>query len=453
MEKIIGILILSFLWLSNANAGIKEPGTGYLYSGSNAYSGPNACKGALKSEHEKLKKIYLEKDRKINVILYASCNAEDVVWGIKKGKNLETLHQKAYKSCLKSAKKYMPDEDCYLYAVNEEKVWKYDKAKESNKKKVKLAKAKPELAEAKVLEEKQAQLDKKPGRFFEDQPDVNDDYQVHFIYMLSANEKDREFDINGKIEKYANKMNKLVQRYSKNTKGSSGEKKYKYDYRKDGKLDVTFIRLDKKTKEMHKWINANYKGWLWLNGFKNPKKVYFTFADVNNTDGGEGGVGMASMFLKNKYNRKIDDMIRTAIHEMHHAMGGGFACVPGMSKNAHFTSGQDTPAKQMFFGKAYVHDVEGCPKGEDSVYLTPTSKEPYDPFKLICLNEWGKYNHKKLVKLREKQKKDLKNGKWNYRNGGSNCKFSYWARNYDGLIKIFNDVEAQRAYDMDPKSH
>tara|TARA_E500000331_G_scaffold248529_1_gene238982 strand:+ start:73 stop:1023 length:951 start_codon:yes stop_codon:yes gene_type:complete len=295
--------------------------------------------------------------------------------------------------------------------------------------------------------------DEKPGRFFKDQPDVNDDYQVHFIYMLSANEKDREFDINGKIEKYANKMNKLVEKYSKKTKGSSGAKKYKYDYRKDGKLDVTFIRLDKKTKEMHKYINQNYKGWLWLNGFNNPKKVYFTFADVKSVDGGEGGVGMASMFLKNKYNRKVDDMIRTALHEMHHSMGGGFACVPGMSKNAHFTSGQDTPAKQMFFGKAYVHDVEGCPKGEDSVYLTPTSKEPYDPFKLICLNEWGKYNHKKLVKLREKQKKDLKKGKWNYRNGGSNCKFSYWARNDDGLIKIFNDLEAQKAYDTDPKSH
>ena len=96
----------------------------------------------------------------------------------------------------------MPDEDCYLYAVNEEKVWKYDKAKESNKKKVKLAKAKAELAEAKVLEEKQAQLDKKPGRVFEDQPDVNDDYQIHFIYMLAADGYEREFDINGKIEKY-----------------------------------------------------------------------------------------------------------------------------------------------------------------------------------------------------------------------------------------------------------
>ena len=295
--------------------------------------------------------------------------------------------------------------------------------------------------------------DEKPGRFFKDQPDINDDYQVHFIYMLTMSDKDRELDINGKIEEYADKMNAIFEKFSKKTKGSSGVKKYKYDYRKDGKLDVTFIRLDKERKEFHKYINANYKGWLWLNGFNNPKKVYFTFADVTSVDGGEGGVGMASMFLKNKYNQNKSNMIKTALHEMHHAMGGGFACVPGMSKKAHFSSGQDTPSKQMFFGKAYVHDVEGCPKGEDSVYLTPTSKEPYDPFKLICLNEWGKYNHKKLVKLREKQKKDLKKGKWNYRNGGSNCKFSYWARNDNRLIKIFNEVEAQRAYDMDPKSH
>ena len=27
--------------------------------------------------------------------------------------------------------------------------------------------------------------DEKPGRFFEDQPDVNDDFQIHFIYLLA----------------------------------------------------------------------------------------------------------------------------------------------------------------------------------------------------------------------------------------------------------------------------
>ena len=53
----------------------------------------------------------------------------------------------------------------------------------------------------KQKEEKQAQLDKKLGRFFEDQPDVTDDYQVHFIYLLTLDGKDTELDISGWIEK------------------------------------------------------------------------------------------------------------------------------------------------------------------------------------------------------------------------------------------------------------
>ena len=32
--------------------------------------------------------------------------------------------------------------------------------------------------------------DIKDGRYFEDQPDVNNDYQIHFIYMLDKNGKD-----------------------------------------------------------------------------------------------------------------------------------------------------------------------------------------------------------------------------------------------------------------------
>ena len=43
--------------------------------------------------------------------------------------------------------------------------------------------------------------DEKPGRFFEDQPDVNDDYQIHLIYFLAKNTKDKERDVNGYIEK------------------------------------------------------------------------------------------------------------------------------------------------------------------------------------------------------------------------------------------------------------
>ena len=42
--------------------------------------------------------------------------------------------------------------------------------------------------------------DEKPGRFFEDQPDVTDQPQVHFIYLLNKNSKDNEWDISGEME-------------------------------------------------------------------------------------------------------------------------------------------------------------------------------------------------------------------------------------------------------------
>ena len=401
MEKIIGILILSFLWLSNANAGINEPGTGYLYL--------EQCKEALKREHKKLKKIYLEKDRKINVILYASCNAEDVVWGSKKGKNLETLHQKAYKSCLKSAKKYMPDEDCYLYAVNEEKVWKYDKAKESNKKKVKLAKAKPELAEAKVLEEKQAQLDKKPGRFFEDQPDVNDDYQIHFIYMLAADGKDREYDINGWIEKRIKTVNKKFLKMSAKTKKSNGiGHQFKLDMTKEGKLDVTFVRMNVLKNQLdntHAPESIVYR-YIQKKGFDNPKKIYATFAGFNHRDGndigGEGGVPYTVIFIPavKSYSPTSRDLV--ILHELFHTQGAAYACGKRTYKGAH-VKGSDVLGKGILSTKIdskndtyYRHDIEGCPDLAKSVFVTPTAKDSWDPYDVFCRKKKGNFTHPNL---------------------------------------------------------
>jgi len=47
--------------------------------------------------------------------------------------------------------------------------------------------------------------DEKPGRFFEDQSDVNGDYQIHVIYSLYSDSKDNEGDINGKWEEWFSK--------------------------------------------------------------------------------------------------------------------------------------------------------------------------------------------------------------------------------------------------------
>jgi len=400
MKKLLGILVLAFLFSGNANAGVNEPGTGFL----------GKCKGALKWEHKKLKKIYLEKDKKINVVLYASCNAGTYGFGHRKGKNLEALHKKAYKICLKYAKKHTPGEDCYLFAVNEEMVWKYDKAKQS-------AKAKAELAEAKTEIEKQAQIDKKPGRFFEDQPDVNDDYQIHFNYLLAFDGKDREWDINGKMEEILLEMNEKMLKATARHKYSGGvAKKYKFDFRKDGKLDITFVRVDKRRKELHKYFNADFKTFLYNKmKMKNPKKIYYNFADINHpTDGGEAGVPMGSSFLKNKHNKsKKGKLIIITLHELHHAQGGGFACVPGMGDNGHYSSKREgfQLSTGTRLGPTYIHKVEGCPELVDSVYLTPTSDQPYDPYQLLCKRNFEKYNHPKA-------------------NIGSNCKWKFLYGNY-----------------------
>ena len=42
--------------------------------------------------------------------------------------------------------------------------------------------------------------DEKPGRFFEDQLDITDNYQIHFNHLLAADSEDREIDINREME-------------------------------------------------------------------------------------------------------------------------------------------------------------------------------------------------------------------------------------------------------------
>ena len=385
MKKLLGILVLAFLFSGNANAGVNEPGIAWI---------SGLCSESFSKEHEKLKKIYLESDKKINVVLYGSCNDKsNYSFGTKKGKNLEALHKKAYKACLEYAKEYTPGEDCYLYSVNEEVVWKYDKAKYLAQKEAKETKAKIEL-------EKQAQIDKKPGRFFEDQPDVNDDYQIHFNYLLASDSKDREWDINGKMEKILLKLNKfmLIATAGHKYSGRLG-KKYKFDFRKDGKIDITFIRLDKTEKYLMPYPNDYLARFLYVKmKMQNPKKIYYNLVEVAGHDGGEAGVPMGSTFLKNRHIKGEDvRVIRNVLHEFHHAQGGGFECVPGMGSDAHYPGNPKTRTQLQAndgkkIGSTYIHKVEGCPELADSVYLTPTSDQPYDPYELICKKNFGKYN-------------------------------------------------------------
>ena len=279
-------------------------------------------------------------------------------------------------------------EDCFIYAIDDKIVWNLEGV------------AKGISAEEKAEIEKQAQIDKKPGRFFEDQPDVNDDYQIHFNYLLAFDGKDREWDINGKMEEMLLEMNEKMLKATARHKYSGGvAKKYKFDFRKDGKLDITFVRVDKRRKRLPKHPNGYFAPFLYDKlKMQNPKKIYYNLVEIAGPDGGEAGVPMGSTFLLNRHIKGEDvRVIRNVLHEFHHAQGGGFECVPGMGSDAHYPGDPGT-RKQLQandgkkIGSTYMHKVEGCPELADSVYLTPTSDQPYDPYELICQKNFGKYN-------------------------------------------------------------
>ena len=437
MKKLLGIMVLGLLLSGNAYAGVNEPGVTSIAG----------CDKSLKYQYKKFVKKHLKKlsKKNVNSVLYASCDYKyNYSWAVNKGKDLEKLHKKTYKQCglnpvyqrgMKQSKKHTGKE-CYLYAVNEEIVWKYDKAKASTI-------AKTKIAEAKALKEKNVKIDKKPGRFFEDQPDVNDDYQIHFNYLLAADSEDRELDINGKMEKIILKMNKVMAKATaKHKKGDGVARKYKFDYRADGKLDITFIRMDKNFKDLHKWANIDIIPFLNnIKGQRNIKKHYYNFADFNNVDGGEAGVGYGTIYLKNNGNGSDKRKMLVTLHELHHSNGGGYNCVPGMSNelsplDLHYVDQerrvQLTHGRKL--GATYAHKLENCPQLQDSVYLTPTSSEPYDPYEVNCLFKIGKYNHPKITKVIEQMKKVKKGTDINWRlRFGSSCRYRDWNRGRGGF--------------------
>ena len=279
--------------------------------------------------------------------------------------------------------------------------------------------------------------DEKAGRFFEDQPDTTEDHQIHFNYLLAADSEDREWDINGKMEKILLELNKaMLKATAEHKKGDGIARKYNFDYRADGKLDITFIRMDMKQKELHKWANNDIIPFLnKVKGQKNVKKHYYNFADFNNVDGGEAGVGYGTTYLKNKSNGGDENKILVTLHEFHHSMGGGYNCVPGMNDNVHYTN-RDKEAqlnRSRKLGSTYAHKKPDCPQLQDVAFLTPTSKTPYDPYEINCLFKIGKYTNKKIIKRIDKIKKNPNKKIRGNMRFGSSCRYRDWDRAKGGF--------------------
>ena len=279
--------------------------------------------------------------------------------------------------------------------------------------------------------------DQKPGIFFEDQPDVTEDNQIHFNYLLAADSEDREFDINGKMEKILLELNEvMLKATAEHKKGDGVARKYKFDYRADGKLDITFIRMDMKHKDLHKWANNDIIPFLnKVKGMNNVKKHYYNFADFSNVDGGEAGVGYGTTYLKSNNNGTDEKKLLVTLHELHHSNGGGYSCVPGMSGNVHYSNQEKkvqlTQGRKL--GSTYAHGKLDCPQLQDSVFLTPSSKTPYDPYEVNCLFKLGKYTNKKIIKVINKMKKNLDKKSGYKTRFGSSCRYRDWDRAKGGF--------------------
>ena len=389
MKKLLGILVLSLLMSGNSNAGVNEPG-----------SGPIASINDVKSEYSK--NLAQVKKKNKHLIQYLSTNNYGgwASWTLYVKKIDEKSHKKAYKKCLKNAVK-STQEDCFIFAIDDKIVWNLDgpaKPKES------------ESAESKVEQEKQAQLDKRPGRFFEDQPDVSEDYQIHFIYLLTLDGKDSELDISGWIEKRVNKVNdKFLKMSAKNKKSNGIGQQFKLDMTKEGKLDVTFVRMDisKKQLDIPDYPNNIIYPYLRQKGFDNPKKVYATFAGFKtkhgNNDGGEGHVPMMVIYTPAVKTYGQQDMDLVILHELFHTQAAAYGCGKRTYKGSH-VKGSDilgdnlTSSIDSRNNTYYRHDIDGCPDLAKSVFVTPTAKDSWDPYDVFCRKKRGNLTHPDLYK-------------------------------------------------------
>jgi hypothetical protein len=401
MKKIIFFLL--FIFTTNLNADVKEAGSDPL---------PTEMLENIKNSLNNTLQKYKGKE----VLFYISFDKEklqkgEIHWnsGYSSFKKInDKSHKKTYKACLKYGKKKKINDDCYLFAINDKIVW--DLSKPYKEKKEKIISYSNQKNELQFLNKE----DDKINRSLVDREDSINDHQVHFIYAILKNGKDKEWDINGYIEKQALKVNENFLKWSSQNKKSNGiGQKFKYDFLKNGKLDVSFARLNLTRKQIDEPdypTGLIYKE-LFKQGFNNPKKVYAIISGFNskhgNSDGGEGGPLFTILYgpaIKSYGSKGMEIVI---LHELFHTQGAAYDCGKRTYKGAH-VKGSDVLGSGDVSIKIdskndtyYKHDIEGCPDLADSVFLTPTSKNPWDPYQVFCKKNVGKFTHKKLFSTKD----------------------------------------------------
>ena len=119
--------------------------------------------------------------------------------------------------------------------------------------------------------------DEKIGRNFVDLDDIDDGYNIHVMYVIPADGVDKEYDLNSKISMLLYQIDKWFNSKTKDRLYTDGQN-LKFDRKENGKIDITFLRLEKVDNEISKEgiqaVNVLQPA-ISSHGFNDPKKVYF----------------------------------------------------------------------------------------------------------------------------------------------------------------------------------
>ena len=268
------------------------------------------------------------------------------------------------------------------------------------------------------------------GRSLVDRNDISDDYQMHVIYVLAKNSEDKQFDVNGKIEEVILKSQEDLQ--------EKINKKFKYDMTKEGKIDISFLRVDKTADEID-YLEPHPVHYFFIqiakNGFYHPKKIYTvfyqedfyqkdqkqkpggaSFTSTLETPTGDIFVPLAVIFMKEAMKHKEQPIQSIYLHEMFHSLGFIQQCSKGAARRdfPHIKYKNDYmgDGNYEYIDKKnntyYNHSNSRCPLDlKKNVYLEPIEKNiQILPFKLqekttkwvkenTCVFDWSlkKYNH------------------------------------------------------------
>ena len=265
------------------------------------------------------------------------------------------------------------------------------------------------------------------GRSFFDQQDITNEYQIHTIYILASDSKDKKYDVNGTIDKILQQSNELL---FKSTK-----KKFRLDLTDDGNTDISFIRVNKTRKEINRLENGAgyFTGMAILNGFHHPKKIYAIFYQdsyqrewgqvgdaIFSGPNGEVEINSGVTYLSGQ--GPVSEAWIPNTHELFHALGFVQLCAPNAiveknsywGKNDHLNilndimsdRGGDHYKVDPKRNQYYEHSNLNCEMDlKKSAYLKPTEKDfQLQPRSKSCkLTRWQpKYMHQRSLDCLEK---------------------------------------------------